>query len=87
MPVVAARDGVVAAVGALAGYGNVVELAHEQGVTTLYAHLSRTLVEPGQRVARGTVVGLVGQTGDATGPHLHFELRGAAIDPVARWGD
>jgi murein DD-endopeptidase MepM/ murein hydrolase activator NlpD len=83
-PVVAARDGVVTAVGALAGYGNVVELGHEQGVTTLYAHLSRILVEPGSRVARGTVVGLVGRTGDATGPHLHFELRirGAAIDPA-----
>ena len=87
-PVVAARDGVVAAVGALAGYGNVVELAHEQGVTTLYAHLSRILVEPAERIARGTVVGLVGQTGDATGPHLHFELRvrGAAIDPTAALG-
>jgi murein DD-endopeptidase MepM/ murein hydrolase activator NlpD len=83
-PVVAARDGVVAAVGTLAGYGNVVELTHEQGVTTLYAHLSRILVEPGTRVPRGTVVGLVGRTGDATGPHLHFELRlrGAAIDPA-----
>jgi len=83
-PVVAARDGVVAAVGTLAGYGNVVELAHGQGVTTLYAHLSSTFVEPGKRVARGTVVGLVGRTGDATGPHLHFELRlrGAAIDPA-----
>jgi murein DD-endopeptidase MepM/ murein hydrolase activator NlpD len=83
-PVVAVRDGVVAAVGTLAGYGKVVELAHGQGVTTLYAHLSTTLVEPGKRVARGTVVGLVGRTGDATGPHLHFELRlrGAAIDPA-----
>jgi murein DD-endopeptidase MepM/ murein hydrolase activator NlpD len=87
-PVVAARDGVVASVGVLAGYGNVVELAHEQGVTTLYAHLSRILVEPAERVTRGTVVGLVGQTGDATGPHLHFELRvrGAAIDPAAPLG-
>jgi murein DD-endopeptidase MepM/ murein hydrolase activator NlpD len=83
-PVVAARDGIVLAVGAVAGYGNVVELSHEQGVTTLYAHLSRTLVEPGEHVTRGTVVGLVGRTGDATGPHLHFELRlrGAAIDPA-----
>ena len=83
-PVVAARDGVVAAVGTLAGYGNLVELAHGQGVTTLYAHLSSTFVEPGKRVARGTVVGLVGRTGDASGPHLHFELRlrGAAIDPA-----
>jgi murein DD-endopeptidase MepM/ murein hydrolase activator NlpD len=83
-PVVASRDGVVSAVGPLAGYGNVVELSHGQGVSTLYAHLSRILVEPGRRVTRGTTVGLVGRTGDATGPHLHFELRirGAAIDPA-----
>jgi murein DD-endopeptidase MepM/ murein hydrolase activator NlpD len=62
----------------------VVEVEHEQGVTTLYAHLSKTLVEPGRRVARGAVLGLVGRTGDATGPHLHFEvqLRGAAVDPA-----
>jgi murein DD-endopeptidase MepM/ murein hydrolase activator NlpD len=87
-PAVAARDGVVSAVGALAGYGNVVELQHEQGVSTLYAHLSKMLVEPGQRVARGSIVGFVGRTGDATGPHLHFELRlrGAAIDPAGALG-
>ena len=87
-PVVAARDGVVSAVGSLAGYGNVVELSHGQGVSTLYAHLSRILVEPGRRVTRGTTVGLVGRTGDATGPHLHFELRirGAAIDPAGALG-
>jgi murein DD-endopeptidase MepM/ murein hydrolase activator NlpD len=84
-PVVAARDGFVLAVGVLSGYGTVVEVQHEQGVTTLYAHLSRSLVKPGRRVARGAVVGLVGMTGDATGPHLHFEVRvrGAAIDPAS----
>jgi murein DD-endopeptidase MepM/ murein hydrolase activator NlpD len=87
-PVVAARDGVVSAVGPLAGYGNVVELSHGQGVSTLYAHLSQILVEPGRRVTRGTTVGLVGRTGDATGPHLHFvlRLRGAAIDPAGALG-
>ncbi len=87
-PVVATRDGVVAAAGALPGYGNVVELAHGRGVNTLYAHLSRILVERGRGVARGTVIGLVGRTGDATGPHLHFELRlrGAAIDPAGALG-
>jgi murein DD-endopeptidase MepM/ murein hydrolase activator NlpD len=83
-PVVAARDGLVLAVGPLPGYGNVVEVQHDQGVTTLYAHLSRALVDPGRRVTRGTPVGLVGATGDATGPHLHFEVRvrGAAVDPA-----
>jgi murein DD-endopeptidase MepM/ murein hydrolase activator NlpD len=87
-PVLAARDGVVAAVGVLPGYGNVVVLQHEEDVTTLYAHLSRMLVETGRRVTRGTVVGLVGQTGHASGPHLHFELRlrGAAIDPAGALG-
>jgi murein DD-endopeptidase MepM/ murein hydrolase activator NlpD len=84
-PVVATRDGVVTAVGVLPGYGTVVELQHEQDVTTLYAHLSRSLVKPGRRVTRGARIGLVGMTGDATGPHLHFEvrLRGAAIDPAS----
>jgi murein DD-endopeptidase MepM/ murein hydrolase activator NlpD len=81
--VLAVRDGVVEAAGRLAGYGQVVVLGHEEGVTTLYAHLSRILVDPGRSVARGTVVGLVGQTGNASGPHLHFEVRvrGAAVDP------
>jgi len=83
-PVTAARAGVVRMAGWLPGYGKVVELRHEQGVTTLYAHLSRIMVEPGRTVARGAVVGLVGRTGDATGPHLHFEVRvgGAAVDPA-----
>jgi murein DD-endopeptidase MepM/ murein hydrolase activator NlpD len=87
-PVTAARDGVVRTAGWLPGYGKVVQLRHEQGVTTLYTHLSRILVDRGRRVARGTVVGLVGQTGDATGPHLHFEVRvrGAAVEPAPALG-
>jgi murein DD-endopeptidase MepM/ murein hydrolase activator NlpD len=84
-PVAAARDGVVEAAGFLPGYGKVVILRHQEGVTTLYAHLSRMLVHPGRPVARGAVVGLVGRTGHASGPHLHFEVRvrGAAVDPSA----
>jgi murein DD-endopeptidase MepM/ murein hydrolase activator NlpD len=87
-PVVAARDGVVDAAGWLPGYGQVVVLGHEQGVTTIYAHLSKILVDPGRSVTRGTNVGLVGQTGDATGPHLHFEVRvgDAAVDPAPAFG-
>jgi len=87
-PVVAAREGVVLAVGTLPGYGTVVELEHEEGVTTLYAHLSRTLVRVGAHVACGDAVGLVGATGDATGPHLHFEVQvhGAAVDPATALG-
>jgi peptidoglycan hydrolase-like protein with peptidoglycan-binding domain len=86
--VVAAGDGSVVSAGAVAGYGNLVVLAHGSGVTSWYAHLSRILVTPGQRVARGAVVGLVGATGDATGPHLHFEVRvrDAAVDPATALG-
>jgi murein DD-endopeptidase MepM/ murein hydrolase activator NlpD len=67
------------------GWGIEVTIAHRRGIRTMYAHLSRTLVTVGQRVAAGEVIGRVGTTGDATGPHLHFEvrLRGAAIDPLS----
>ena len=83
VPVLAAGDAAVVTAGAIAGYGNLVVLAHGSGVTSWYGHLSRILVSPGQRVARGTTVGLVGATGEATGPHLHFEVRvrDAAVDP------
>ena len=66
------------------GYGNLVEIAHGAGVVSMYAHLSSVSVRVGQRVATGTRVGRVGATGEATGPHLHFEvrIRGAAVDPL-----
>ncbi|WP_272472870.1 peptidoglycan DD-metalloendopeptidase family protein [Baekduia alba] len=83
-PVAAAGAGCVASAGwDPGGYGNLVVLAHRFGVTSWYAHLSALAVRPGACVAAGTVVGRVGATGRATGPHLHFELRlrGAAIDP------
>ena len=59
-------------------------IAHRDGVRTMYAHLSRVGVRLGQHVGVGARVGRVGVTGDATGPHLHFEvrLRGAAVDPL-----
>jgi hypothetical protein len=65
------------------GWGNLVVVVHGDGVRTMYAHLSSVAVRVGQRVATGTTLGAVGATGDATGPHLHFEvrLRGAAVDP------
>jgi murein DD-endopeptidase MepM/ murein hydrolase activator NlpD len=68
---------------AAGGWGNLVVVLHGDGVRTLYAHLSKVSVHRGESVATGTRVGLVGATGDATGPHLHFEvrLRGAAVDP------
>jgi murein DD-endopeptidase MepM/ murein hydrolase activator NlpD len=70
------------------GWGIEVTLAHSDGVQTLYGHLSRVLVWPGQYVSAGQLVGRVGATGHATGPHLHFEVRvrGAAVDPLGALG-
>ena len=66
------------------GYGNLVEVAHGGGVVSMYAHLSGFSVHVGQSVSTGMRVGRVGASGEATGPHLHFEVRvrGAAVDPV-----
>jgi murein DD-endopeptidase MepM/ murein hydrolase activator NlpD len=83
--VFAARSGRVTWAGWWAGgYGNLVSVAHGNGVRTMYAHLSSIAVRRGQRVATGTLLGRVGSTGLSTGPHLHFELRlrGAALDPT-----
>jgi murein DD-endopeptidase MepM/ murein hydrolase activator NlpD len=84
VPVAAAASGRVAYASWQADWGNVVTIAHSNGVRTMYAHLSRIGARIGQTVSRGSVVGWVGATGHATGPHLHFEvrLRGAAVDPL-----
>jgi murein DD-endopeptidase MepM/ murein hydrolase activator NlpD len=76
-PVRAAGDGRVRFIGRQGGYGNVVQLEHGSGVVTLYGHLSRfaSRLQRGQRVALGQVIGFVGKTGLATGPHLHYEYR------------
>ena len=58
-----------------AGYGRFVEIRHPNGMTTLYAHLSRLDVRSGDRLGAGERIGLVGSTGRSTGPHLHFEVR------------
>jgi len=84
-PVLAAGAGRVTWAGLrTGGWGELVTIAHVDGVRTLYAHLSTIDVQVGEWVAGGTVIGRVGSTGDATGPHLHFEVRahGAAIDPL-----
>ena len=60
------------------GYGSYVVIQHANGVQTLYAHMRATVVSSGQHVMQGQVIGYVGATGKATGPHLHFEVRGAA---------
>jgi murein DD-endopeptidase MepM/ murein hydrolase activator NlpD len=76
-PIKAAGSGRVIFRGSKGGYGNVVELAHSHGITTLYAHMSRFAREVGvgDRVAQGEVIGYVGMTGLATGPHVHYEYR------------
>jgi murein DD-endopeptidase MepM/ murein hydrolase activator NlpD len=84
-PVAAPGPGVVVAAGFVPdGYGKRVVIDHGGGVTTISAHLARVDVTFGQEVSRGDVVGLVGASGEATGPHLHFEVRvrGAAVDPL-----
>jgi murein DD-endopeptidase MepM/ murein hydrolase activator NlpD len=74
-PVRAAADGDVTAAGMNAGYGREIMLDHGHDVLTLYGHLSAIAVVVGQHVIRGQVIGYVGQTGRATGPHLHYEVR------------
>ena len=76
-PVMASSDGVVKLVGQQRGYGNVIYLTHRGGYTTIYGHLNSFAKElkQGQRVRQGQVIGYVGMTGWATGPHLHYEVR------------
>lgn len=70
--------------GTYGGYGNVVVIDHGNGMMTLYGHMSRRAVSTGDSVSKGQVVGYVGASGQATGPHLHFEVRvnGSAEDPM-----
>jgi murein DD-endopeptidase MepM/ murein hydrolase activator NlpD len=83
-PVVAAAPGVVYASGWEGSYGWVVKIDHKDGFSTIYAHNLQNLVEPGQAVEAGSVIALVGRTGRASGPHLHFEIRrdGMAYNPL-----
>lgn len=82
--VIAADGGVVAYVGVMSGYGNVVVVDHGGGLATTYNHLSAFSVASGQQVGRGVPVGNVGCSGYCTGPHLHFEVRvnGSPVDPM-----
>ena len=74
-PVRATADGEVSGAAVGAGYGRAVVLNHGHDVMTVYGHLSAIAVRPGQHVTLGQVIGYVGQTGRATGPHLHYEVR------------
>ena len=82
-PVRATADGVVVVEGREYGYGNLVEIDHGYGIVTRYGHNSKHLVKVGDRVKRGQVVSLVGNTGRSTGPHLHYEilLNGVPVSP------
>jgi murein DD-endopeptidase MepM/ murein hydrolase activator NlpD len=83
-PVKAAAPGRVVFSGFVAGYGNMVEIDHGSGWATRYGHNSANQVAAGDKVAAGQQIGLVGQTGRATGDHLHFEVRrdGKAVSPA-----
>ena len=85
-PVSATGDAVVeiASAGGNGGYGHMVLLNHEFGYKTRYAHLSKVLVQPGERVARGQIIAETGNTGISSGPHLHYEVihKGVPVNPV-----
>ncbi|MBE0648919.1 MAG: M23 family metallopeptidase [Bacteroidales bacterium] len=81
----AAGNGVITTAGRnFGGYGNQVVIDHDYSYTTLYAHMSKILVKNGEKVKRGQVIGLVGNTGKSTAPHLHYEIRknGNAVNPI-----
>jgi murein DD-endopeptidase MepM/ murein hydrolase activator NlpD len=83
-PVRASADGVVTQAGVDGGYGKVVRMRHPNGYTTLYGHLSRINVKVGQHLTQSTVLGLVGMTGLATGPHLDYRMTrdGVFVNPL-----
>jgi murein DD-endopeptidase MepM/ murein hydrolase activator NlpD len=84
-PVHATADGVVLSAGPNGAAGNMVHLRHKNSYETMYLHLSRIFVAPGERVEGGKVIGLVGTTGESTGPHLDYRIRqgGTFVNPLA----
>ena len=85
-PPVSVGDAVVeaASTGGNGGYGHMVLLNHEFGYKTRYAHLSKILVQPGERVVRGQIIAETGNTGISSGPHLHYEVihKGVPVNPI-----
>ncbi|MCB1326096.1 MAG: M23 family metallopeptidase [Leptospiraceae bacterium] len=84
-PFRASRDGIVILAARMGGYGNCIFIRHTSGYVSVYAHNQQNRVRVGDVVRRGDVIGLVGRTGSATGPHLHFEVRKwtQPINPLA----
>ena len=74
VPVYSAADGVIVSAGWMSGYGNYIEIDHGNGYYTAYGHLDSFNVSPGQTVSRGQQIAISGNTGNSTGPHLHFEV-------------
>jgi murein DD-endopeptidase MepM/ murein hydrolase activator NlpD len=84
-PLASMSTGTVKFAGAMSGYGNMVEVRYWDGTVSRYGHMSRVSVNVGQAIEPGQIVGLSGNTGHSTGPHLHLEIHpqgGAAIDPL-----
>ena len=83
-PIIAPASGRVISVTNEPGYGNTFQIDHGNGIVTRFAHCSRIVVHIGQQVTRGQLIATVGNTGLATGPHLHYEVHvnGKAVDPL-----
>lgn len=83
-PIYATADGVVTHAGWSSGYGRLIKIQHEFGIETRYAHLNAMRVSVGQRVSRGDRIGDMGNSGQSTGPHLHYEVRvgGTPVNPM-----
>jgi murein DD-endopeptidase MepM/ murein hydrolase activator NlpD len=84
-PIVAAADGRVVGAGWSGGYGNLVRIAHNGGIQTMYGHMSRIAARAGTFVHQGQIIGYVGSTGLSTGPHLHYEVlkNGSPVNPTS----
>jgi murein DD-endopeptidase MepM/ murein hydrolase activator NlpD len=74
-PIRVAASGTIISQGWAGGFGLTIVVNHHNGIKSIYAHLSKILVEKGEKVSKGQLVGLAGSTGLSTGPHLHYELK------------
>lgn len=84
-PISAAFDGNVKFSGVMSGYGNVIIVEHKNGIETVYAHCNTLIAKVGESVGKGQKIATVGNTGNSTGPHLHFEIKvnGTPVDPLS----